>query len=468
MTITLYNSLSRKKEKLVPLEKNKIKMYVCGPTVYNYIHIGNARPAVVFDTVRRYLEYKGYSVQYVSNFTDIDDRLVNVAKKNNTSVREVADKFIAAYFEDVKALNVKEAYLHPRVTESAQEIILFIDELIKSGYAYNRGGDVYFKTKKFKEYGKLSNQPLDELFAGVRKKIEENKIDEADFALWKKTEDKTELHWNSPWSRGRPGWHIECSAMIRKHLGNAIDIHAGGIDLLFPHHENEIAQSEVITKRKLANYWMHNEFINIDNEKMSKSLGNYLLVKDLRKLVEPGVIRFWLLTVHYRHPINFSDSLIENAQNGYRKIENTLLNLKHRLNMTANLGEINATAMQQIKYNKEMFIKEMNNDFNTVNALTCIFNLVKIANNYLDGKQSNELLLSKLFHTITELTQVLGLNFDLSSVEEIPKEVKDLIAKREAARKERDFDTADNIRKVLNSKGFVIEDTVQGIRVKRV
>jgi len=320
MAIKLYNTLTRQKETFVPLEENKVKMYVCGPTVYNYIHIGNARPAIVFDTVRRYLEFRGYDVEYVSNFTDVDDKLIKAAKELGEDVPTIANRFIDAYFEDTSALGCKHADVHPRVTENMDIIIEFIDELVKKGYAYESEADVYYRTRKFEGYGKLSHQSIDELQSGARIEVGEKKEDPLDFTLWKATKDG-EIAWDSPWGQGRPGWHIECSAMARKYLGDTIDIHAGGQDLAFPHHENEIAQSEALTGKSFAKYWLHNGYINIDNEKMSKSLGNFVLVHDIIKKHDPSLLRFFILSVHYRHPINYNEEILENTRKGFERLQ---------------------------------------------------------------------------------------------------------------------------------------------------
>src|SRR5699024_8120872 len=327
--VLIYNTLTRKKEKFVPIEEGKVKMYVCGPTVYNYIHIGNARPAIVFDTVRRYLQYKGYDVTYVSNFTDVDDKLINASKETGETVPEIADKFINAYFEDTGALNVKKADMHPRVMDHMDDIIEFIQTLIDKGHAYEKDGDVYFKTRSYKDYGQLSKQSIDDLKVGARIQQGESKEDPLDFTLWKH-EKEDEISWDSPWGKGRPGWHIECSTMAKKYLGETIDIHAGGQDLTFPHHENEIAQSEARNEQPFANYWMHNGYINIENEKMSKSLGNFVLTRDMIAHHDPQVIRFFMLSVHYRHPINFSPALLDAAKNSLERIKTAYYNLEHR------------------------------------------------------------------------------------------------------------------------------------------
>lgn len=348
MTLTLYNTLTRKKEPFVPLEEGKVKMYVCGPTVYNYIHIGNARPAIVFDTVRKYLEYKGYEVQYVSNFTDVDDKLIKAANEHGEEVPVIAERFIKAYFEDVGSLGRTKADCHPRVTENMDEIIDFIQTLIDKGYAYEADGDVYYKTRSFEGYGKLSHQSVDELRSGARIQVGEKKEDALDFTLWKAAKDN-EISWDSPWGKGRPGWHIECSAMARKYLGDSIDIHAGGQDLAFPHHENEIAQSEALTGKPFAKYWLHNGYINIDNEKMSKSLGNFVLVHDIIKEHDPQVSWFFMLSVHYRHPINYSVELLENTKNAFGRLKTAYSNLRHRLKSSTNLTEGDSEWLEKIE-----------------------------------------------------------------------------------------------------------------------
>lgn len=338
MAITIYNTLTRDKQEFTPIEAGKVRMYVCAPTVYNYIHIGNARPAIVFDTVRRYLEYKGYQVDYVLNFTDVDDKIIKTANELGEDVFAVSNRFIDAYLEDVKTLGVKKATYNPRVTDTMEDIIAFIEGLVEKDYAYAADGDVYFKPRAFAEYGKLSHQSIDELRSGARIQIGEKKGDPLDFALWKGAKEG-EIAWDSPWGKGRPGWHIECSAMAKKYLGETIDIHAGGQDLTFPHHENEIAQSEANNGKTFANYWMHNGYININNEKMSKSLGNFVLTRDLLKEHDPNIIRFFMLSVHYRHPINFSEELLEAAKNGFERVKTAYQNLEHRKASSTNLAQ---------------------------------------------------------------------------------------------------------------------------------
>ncbi|KXG08711.1 cysteine--tRNA ligase [Anoxybacillus rupiensis] len=464
MSIQLYNTLTRKKEKFEPIEPNKVKMYVCGPTVYNYIHIGNARPAIVFDTVRRYLEFRGYDVQYVSNFTDVDDKLIKAAKELGEDVPTIAERFIEAYFADVSALGCRKADVHPRVTENIDIIIEFIEQLIEKGYAYEVDGDVYYKTRAFAEYGKLSHQSVDELRAGARIEIGEKKKDPLDFALWKAAKEG-EIAWDSPWGKGRPGWHIECSAMAHKYLGDTIDIHAGGQDLTFPHHENEIAQSEALTGKTFAKYWMHNGYININNEKMSKSLGNFVLVHDIIQQVDPKVLRFFMLSVHYRHPINYSQELLESTKNGLERLKTSYLNLKHRLASCSNLTDNDGQWLDKINECRNVFITEMDDDFNTANAIAVLFELSKQANLYLLEKNTAEKVISAFIHEFEELLGVLGIS--LTEDELLDDEVEALIQKRNEARKNRDFALADQIRDELKAKNIILEDTPQGTRWKR-
>ncbi|MBO9131072.1 cysteine--tRNA ligase [Bacillus sp. 165] len=465
MTIYLYNTLTRQKEEFKPIEKNKVKMYVCGPTVYNYIHIGNARPAIVFDTVRRYLEYKGYEVQYVSNFTDVDDKLIKAANELGEDVPTIADRFVKAYFEDVTALGCKRATVHPRVTENMDIIIEFIQQLIEKGYAYESAGDVYYKTKEFNEYGKLSHQSITELRLGERIEVGEKKHDPLDFALWKAAKEG-EIYWESPWGKGRPGWHIECSAMARKYLGDTIDIHAGGQDLAFPHHENEIAQSEALTGKTFANYWMHNGYININNEKMSKSLGNFVLVHDIIKQYDPQLIRFFMLSVHYRHPINFSEELLQSTKNGLERIKTSYQNLKHRMEASTNLTENNDMKIAGILEFRQKFEAAMDDDFNTANAVTELYNLANHANQYLLEKHTSKEVIETYLNEFEQLFIVLGM--ELNEQEELlDEDIEALIQKRIEARKNRNFALADQIRDQLKSLHIILEDTPQGTRWKR-
>ncbi|WP_053217634.1 cysteine--tRNA ligase [Virgibacillus senegalensis] len=465
MTIQLYNTLTRQKEPFETIEEGKVKMYVCGPTVYNYIHIGNARPAIVFDTVRRYLEYRGYEVNYVLNFTDVDDKIIKAAKELGEEVPEISQRFINAYKEDVGALGVKQADHHPRVTESMGEIIDFISLLIEKGHAYEAEGDVYFRTRSFDNYGKLSHQSIDELRSGARIQVGEKKDDPLDFALWKQAKPD-EISWDSPWGKGRPGWHIECSAMAKKYLGDTIDIHAGGQDLAFPHHENEIAQSEAGNDQQFANYWMHNGYINIDNEKMSKSLGNFVLAHDLIEQHDPQVVRFFMLSVHYRHPINFSEGLLESAKNSLDRIKNAYLNLEHRKQSSTNLDENEDKWLEKVETYQERFVAEMDDDFNTANAIAVLFDIAKDANVYLQSSHTSERVIEKLMDLLEQQTAVLGIQ--LKQEEELlDEEVEAMITQRNDARKNRDFVLADQIRDDLKEQGIILEDTPQGTRWKR-
>lgn len=464
MTIKIYNTLTRRKEQFVPLEENKVKMYVCGPTVYNYIHIGNARPAIVFDTVRRYLEYRGYDVHYVSNFTDIDDKLIQAAKELDKETHEVADRFIEAFFDDITALGCKKADDHPRVTENIDVIIDFVQELIKKGYAYEVNGDVYFRTREFEEYGKLSKQSIDDLQVGARIHPGEQKDDALDFTLWK-AEKEGEIAWDSPWGKGRPGWHIECSAMARRYLGDTIDIHAGGQDLTFPHHENEIAQSEAMTGKIFANYWMHNGYINIDNEKMSKSLGNFVLVHEIVKEHDPQVLRFFMLAVHYRNPINFSEELIANAKVGLERLKTSYENLSHRLEVSADLVEDEKEWQEKIAKLHDNFIEKMDDDFNTADGISVLFELARQANYYLMEKNTSVTVIKAFMKEFEELFSVLG--FELSKEELLDDEIEQLIEERNQARRERNFQLADDIRDRLQEMNIILEDTSQGTRWKR-
>jgi cysteinyl-tRNA synthetase len=463
-SIRLYNTLTRKKETFEPLEPNKVKMYVCGPTVYNYIHIGNARAAIVFDTIRRYLEFRGYEVTYVSNFTDVDDKLIKAARELGEDVPTIAERFIQAYFEDITALGCKKADVHPRVTENIDIIIAFIQALIDKGYAYEADGDVYYRTRKFAEYGKLSHQSIDELRAGARIEIGEKKDDPLDFALWKAAKEG-EICWDSPWGKGRPGWHIECSAMARKYLGDTIDIHAGGQDLTFPHHENEIAQSEALTGKPFAKYWLHNGYLNINNEKMSKSLGNFVLVHDIIRQIDPQVLRFFMLSVHYRHPINYSDELLESAKKGLERLKTSYFNLKHRLQSSTNLTDDDEQWLDRIQEQHEAFIREMDDDFNTANGIAVLFELAKQANLYLHEKNTSERVIHAFLREFEQLLDVLGIT--LQEEELLDEEIEALIEKRNEARKNRNFALADQIRDQLKAKNIILEDTPQGTRWKR-
>ncbi|WP_226670983.1 cysteine--tRNA ligase [Metabacillus litoralis] len=464
MTIKLYNTLTRQKETFEPLEPGKVKMYVCGPTVYNYIHIGNARPAIVYDTVRRYLEYKGYDVNFVSNFTDIDDKLIKAANELGEDVPTIANRFIDAYFDDVTALGCKRANMHPRVTENIDLIVDFIQALIDKGYAYEAGGDVYYKTREFEGYGKLSHQSIEELRLGNRIDVGEKKQDALDFVLWKSAKEG-EISWESPWGEGRPGWHIECSAMAKKYLGDTIDIHAGGQDLTFPHHENEIAQSEAVTGKIFSKYWMHNGYININNEKMSKSLGNFVLVHDIIKEINPQIVRFFMLSVHYRHPINFSQDLLESTKNAFERITTSYVNLQHRKNSSTNLTENNDEWLNKIKEFRVQFEKEMDDDFNTANAISVLFDLAKQANYYIQEQNTSEEVITAFLDELDKLGDVLGIKFATNQL--LDEEIEEMIQQRIQARKERNFALSDEIRDKLKDLNIILEDTPQGTRWKR-
>lgn len=465
MTIQIFNTLKREKEPFIPLEEGKVKMYVCGPTVYNYIHIGNARPVIVYDTVRKYLQYREYEVTYVSNFTDVDDKIIKAANELGEEVSELTERFIDAYFADVEALGCNRADSHPRVTDHMDQIIEFIKVLEEKDYAYESHGDVYYRTRKFDGYGKLSHQSVDDLKVGARIETGVKKEDALDFALWKAAKPG-EIYWESPWGKGRPGWHIECSVMAREILGDTIDIHAGGQDLTFPHHENEIAQSEARTGKKFARYWMHNGYINIDNEKMSKSLGNFVLVNDIRQQIDPQVLRLFMLSVHYRNPINYSKELVEQAEAGLDRIRTAYDNLVHRLSTTANLGDHDDIWLQKIADVKVQFETAMDDDFNTANGIAAIFELSKLANTYLLEKQTSEIVLKQFILVMDDLNAVLGLTF-AKEKEVLDEEIDALIEERNQARKDRNFARADEIRDQLKELNIILEDTAQGIRWKR-
>ncbi len=464
MAIKIYNTLTRQKEDFMPLEEGKVKMYVCGPTVYNYIHIGNARPAIVFDTVRRYFQFRGYDVQFISNFTDVDDKLIRVANELGEEVPDIADRFITAYHEDVHALGCQAADVHPRVTENMDIIIDFIRTLIEKGFAYESEGDVYYHTRMFKEYGKLSHQSIDELRVGARIAVGEKKQDALDFALWKAVKPG-EISWDSPWGKGRPGWHIECSAMARKYLGDTIDIHAGGQDLAFPHHENEIAQSEALTGKEFARYWMHNGYINIDNEKMSKSLGNFVLVHDIIKRHDPQVLRFFMLSVHYRNPINYSEELLVHTQSALERIKTSYQNVKHRQEASTDLTDNNQQWIEKIEGIRAQFIEAMDDDFNTANGISVLFELSKLANLYLIEKNTSVEVIDALMAEFKGLFDVLGLKLEDEAL--LDEEIDALIQKRIQARKDRNFQLADEIRDQLKDMNIILEDTPQGTRWKR-
>jgi cysteinyl-tRNA synthetase len=460
----VYNTLTRKKEDLIPIQKDEMKIYVCGPTVYNFFHIGNARPFVVFDTLRRYLEYRGTHVTYVQNFTDVDDKIINKAKEEGIPAGEVSEKYILEYFKDAAALNVKPADVHPKVTENMEEIIQFVADLIEKGFAYEVDGDVYFSARTFADYGKLSRQNIEELECGARVMVEERKKDPLDFALWKARKEESEIAWASPWGMGRPGWHIECSTMARRYLGETIDIHAGGQDLTFPHHENEIAQSEAHNGKPFANFWMHNGYITINNEKMSKSKGNFFTVRDILKSYSGEVIRFFLLSGHYRSPINFNDELMEQAKSGLSRIQTAKDTLEHIIRTQPGaLTEEENRKLGTLSLYKEQFIKAMDDDLNTADGLSAVFEMITAINTAVkEGAGSG--YAEKALERVMELCNILGL-LQNSADESVDDEIQKLIDERQAARKNKDFARSDQIRDLLKEKGITLKDTPQGVQI---
>ena len=465
----IYNTLSKRKEEFVPLEEGKVKMYVCGPTVYNFIHIGNARPMIAFDTVRRYFEYKGFEVNFVSNFTDVDDKIIKKAIEEGVSADEISKRYIAECKKDMEAMNVKPATKNPLATEEICGMVEMISTLIEKGYAYEKNGTVYYRTRKFEGYGKLSHKNLDDLRSGGRSLLvtgEDEKEDPLDFVLWKPKKEG-EPAWESPWSEGRPGWHIECSEMSKKYLGEQIDIHAGGEDLIFPHHENEIAQSEAANGKEFAKYWMHNGFLNIDNKKMSKSLGNFFTVREIGEKYDLQILRFFMLSAHYRSPLNFSAELMEAAKNSLERIFTAADNLKF---LISNTSEEKMTESEKRLFEKsseyvEAFERAMDDDFNTADAIAAIFDLVKYMNTTADGASSKEYL-QNLLDRLCLLTDVLGI-IVIKEEEMLDSEIEEMIEKRQAARKDRNFALADQIRDELLAKGIILEDTREGVKWKK-
>ena len=456
----IFNTLTRSKDELVPITPGEVKIYACGPTVYNYIHIGNARPLCVFDVLRRYLEWRGYKVNFVQNFTDIDDKLIKKANEEGITVPEVAARYIEEFWVDAKGLNVREATVHPKATENIDEIQRIISELVEKGYAYAANGDVYFRSKKFNEYGKLSHQPLEDLEAGARIATDDIKEDPMDFCLWKGAKPG-EPYWESPWGLGRPGWHIECSAMAEKYLGKTIDIHCGGLDLIFPHHENEIAQSECANGCDFAHYWMHNGFINVDNHKMSKSLGNFFTVRDVAEKYGYEPIRYLMISSQYRGPINYSVDIIEQGKNALERLYTCRNNIDFALSNAADGGEI----PEFIEERKQEFITAMDDDLNTADALAAVFTLVRDINTTIANGAGKDTL-TACAAAFDELTGVLGLVYNRKT-EALDSEIEELIAKRTEARKARDFKTADEIRDKLKEMGIILEDTPQGVKWTR-
>ena len=465
----IYNTLINQKEEFKPIHPGKVMMYVCGPTVYNYIHIGNARSVVAFDTVRRYLEYTGFDVQHVSNFTDVDDKLIKASQETGMTVPELADKYIKAFYEDIDALNVKRATLNPRVMENMDEIIAFINELVQKGAAYAVDGDVYFKTREFKTYGRLSGQSINDLEQGASERVTDEeqakKRDPLDFALWKKAKPG-EIAWDSPWGKGRPGWHIECSVMATKYLEDTIDIHAGGADLEFPHHENEIAQSESKTGHKFVNYWMHNGFVTIgkENEKMSKSLGNFVTVHDLVKKVDPQVIRFFMATTHYRRPVQYTEENLAEAKTNLEKLTTAYRNLDYRMKDASEIS-VDEAVQQQFEQLVNDYEKAMDDDFNVQNAMTSLYEFAKLMNVYAEKEQVSKDLAKAMLAKFEALTQIIGIK--MPKQELLDEEIEKLIQERTEARANKDYARSDEIRDELKCQGIILEDTAQGTRWRR-
>ncbi len=464
----IFNTLSRTKEEFIPLKEKHVKIYACGPTVYNYIHIGNARPLCVFDVLRRYLEYRGYKVDFVQNFTDVDDKIIKKANEENLDYKQVASKYISEYKIDAEGLNILEATIHPTATDNMKEIIELIEVLIQEGFAYvAKSGDVYFRTAKFDEYGKLSHLPLDELKAGARIAVDDEKEQAVDFALWKAAKP-TEPYWEARWGKGRPGWHIECSAMAKRYLGDTIDIHCGGQDLIFPHHENEIAQSECCTGKPFASYWLHNGYINVDNKKMSKSAGNFFTVRDVANEYGYEAIRYLMIASHYRSPINYSTDLLTQCKAALERLYNCKQNLLFTID-NASDGQIDRNIQQKLEKHRDDFIYAMDDDLNTADAIATIFELVKDINNLVLAKEeSSKQLCEFALNLFLELTSVLGLVYSCDDGIDLSATVEEMIEKRNKARKERDFATADKIRDELKDMGIILEDTANGVKWKKI
>lgn len=463
----VYNTLTRQKEEFIPIVPGEVKMYVCGPTVYNFFHIGNGRTFIVFDTIRRYLEYRGYKVTFIQNFTDIDDKMINKANDEGITVKELGDKYIKEYYQDADALNIERASVNPRATEYINDIIKFVEKLIELGFAYEVDGDVYYKTKKFNSYGKLAGQNLEDLQAGARISVDERKQDPMDFAIWK-SQKPGEPAWESPWGLGRPGWHIECSCMAKKLLGDTIDIHAGGMDLKFPHHENEIAQSEALTGKPFANYWLHAAFVNVDNKKMSKSLNNFFTAREILEEYDADAIRFLMLSGHYRIQINFTKELLDSAKSSIERLYNcinNLENLKDEVNKKM-IDEKEEEYLKSLWKYRERFIEKMDDDFNTADAISVLFDLTKDINNNIDINSSAELC-EKAEGFVRELGNSLGI-LQNRMKKDLEAEIQGLIDKRQQARKEKDFALADKIRDDLKKRNIVLEDTPQGVRWKKI
>ena len=458
----VFNTMSREKEEFVPLDPNEVEIYACGPTVYNYIHIGNARPLCVFDVLRRYMEYRGYNVKFVQNFTDIDDKIINRANEEGTDYKTISEKYIEEFWTDAKGLNVKEATVHPKATENIDEILNIIQTLVDKGYAYQAGNDVYFRTLKFKEYGKLSHQPIEDLESGARIALGDVKEDPLDFALWKGAKEG-EPYWDSPFGKGRPGWHIECSAMNRRFLGKTIDIHCGGQDLIFPHHENEIAQSECANDAEFARYWMHNGYINVDNVKMSKSLGNFKTVREISDVYGYEVIRYLLISAHYRTPINYSIDIIEQCKNALTRLYTCRESLDFAISNAKNETlENDDELIAQFNSRKEQFVSAMDDDLNTADGIAAVFELVKDINTLVLDKDVSKTACEYAAKIFDELTDVLGILYNKKN-NSLDDEIEELIAQRNEARKNKDWATADKIRDDLKSRGIILKDTPNGV-----
>ncbi|CAI2569809.1 cysteine--tRNA ligase [Apilactobacillus kunkeei] len=466
--LRIYNTLTQEKDVFKPIKSRTVGMYVCGPTVYNYIHIGNARSIVAFDTIRRYFEYCGYQVNYISNFTDVDDKLINEAKEENSTVMDIANKYIEAYKEDVDALNVEPATVNPRATDNIDGIIQFVKELVDDGYAYAVDGDVYYRARKFNDYGHLSHQSVDDLESGASQHVSEEELskkeDPIDFVLWKAAKPG-EISWDSPWGKGRPGWHIECSVMSTKYLGNTIDIHGGGEDLKFPHHENERAQSEAKTGEKFVNYWMHNGFVTVgdENEKMSKSLGNFVTVHDIVKRVDPQVVRFLMSTTQYRRPIQYNETNLQAAENNLNKLRNAYNNLKYRLSDATDI--IDMKLEQEIRQIQADFQDAMDDDFNAQNGIDCVYELAKLGNMYAQRSEVGKDTVNLIIEKLEKMASIFGVVFKEETLDE--DSVQALIDERNEARKNKDFARSDEIRDQLRDQGIILEDTAQGTRFRR-
>lgn len=463
----VYNTLTKQKEEFIPIIPDEVKMYVCGPTVYNFFHIGNGRTFIVFDTIRRYLEYRGYKVEFIQNFTDIDDKMINKANDEGITVKELGDKYINEYYQDADALNIERASVNPRATEYIKDIIKFVEELIAADFAYEVDGDVYYSTKKFSNYGQLAGQNLEDLQAGARISVDERKKDPMDFAIWK-AQKPGEPAWESPWGLGRPGWHIECSCMAKKLLGDTIDIHAGGMDLKFPHHENEIAQSEAVTGKKFANYWLHAAFVNVDNKKMSKSLNNFFTAREILQEYDADAIRFLMLSGHYRIQINFTKELLDSAKASIERLYNCINNLENLNDEVSKktMDNNEEDYLKSLAKYREKFIEKMDDDFNTADAISVLFDLAKDINNNVNINSSAELC-EEAEKLVRELGKPLGI-LQTYMKKDLEAEIQELIDRRQQARKDRDFALADKIRDDLKSRNIILEDTPQGVRWKKI